>query len=72
MLGFSTPETRRLPMERMEELFERGRHWWMGWKATLDWSAPSAALGHKLDDQNTIDASTTEKHNQTQEQVDRV
>lgn len=37
VLGLWAPETKGLPMERMEELFA-GR-WWMGWRARrdLDW-----------------------------------
>lgn len=34
ILGFWAPETKGIPMERMEELFA-GR-WWMGWSAQVD------------------------------------
>jgi hypothetical protein len=34
LLGLMAPETKGIPMERMEELFA-GR-WWMGWKAKVD------------------------------------
>ncbi|KAH8653209.1 general substrate transporter [Tricladium varicosporioides] len=34
VLGLWAPETKGVPMERMEELFSG--HWWMGWKAKVD------------------------------------
>ncbi|KUI73071.1 Quinate permease [Cytospora mali] len=34
VLGLGAPETKGVPMERMEELF--AGHWWMGWKARVD------------------------------------
>ncbi|TDZ60915.1 Quinate permease [Colletotrichum trifolii] len=34
LLGLWAPETKGIPMERMEELFS-GR-WWMGWRASVD------------------------------------
>ncbi|ROV96069.1 hypothetical protein VPNG_09144 [Cytospora leucostoma] len=34
ILGLCAPETKGVPMERMEELF--AGHWWMGWKARVD------------------------------------
>ncbi|KAJ0153630.1 Quinate permease [Colletotrichum tanaceti] len=34
LLGLWAPETKGVPMERMEELFS-GR-WWMGWRASVD------------------------------------
>jgi hypothetical protein len=33
LLGVWAPETKGVPMERMEELF--AGHWWMGWNAKL-------------------------------------
>lgn len=37
LLGLGAPETKGVPMERMEELFSG--HWWMGWKAKVDLDA---------------------------------
>ena len=39
LLGIWAPETKGIPMGRMDELFVG--HWWMGWKAKVDltWSA---------------------------------
>ncbi|KAH8194773.1 hypothetical protein TruAng_011056 [Truncatella angustata] len=34
LLWLIAPETKGVPMERMEELFSG--HWWMGWKASID------------------------------------
>lgn len=34
LLGLWAPETKGVPMERMEELFSG--YWWMGWKAKVD------------------------------------
>lgn len=34
VLGLWAPETKGVPMERMEELFSG--YWWMGWKAKVD------------------------------------
>ncbi|KAF6805824.1 hypothetical protein CSOJ01_09253 [Colletotrichum sojae] len=34
VLGLWAPETKGVPMERMEELF--GGRWWMGWRASVD------------------------------------
>ncbi|KAJ0109142.1 hypothetical protein N8I77_001828 [Diaporthe amygdali] len=34
VLGLWAPETKGVPLERMEELF--AGHWWMGWKAKVD------------------------------------
>ncbi|KAF3760438.1 putative MFS quinate transporter [Cryphonectria parasitica EP155] len=34
LLGLWAPETKGVPMERMEELFSG--HWWLGWKAKVD------------------------------------
>ncbi|KAG8168940.1 hypothetical protein KVR01_001689 [Diaporthe batatas] len=34
LLGLWAPETKAVPLERMEELF--AGHWWMGWKAKVD------------------------------------
>jgi hypothetical protein len=39
-IGISAPETKQIPIERMEELFS-GR-WWMGWKAKVDLSDTGA------------------------------
>lgn len=36
LLGLWAPETKGVPMEKMEELF--AGNWWMGWKATVDLS----------------------------------
>ena len=33
LLGIWAPETKGVPMERMEELF--ASHWWMGWRAKV-------------------------------------
>lgn len=37
VLGLWAPETKGVPMERMEELFSG--YWWMGWKAKVDLDA---------------------------------
>jgi hypothetical protein len=39
VLGLWAPETKGIPMERMEELFSG--HWWMGWRAKVDLVANS-------------------------------
>lgn len=39
VLGLWAPETKGIPMERMEELF--GGKWWMGWNANVDMTVSS-------------------------------
>ena len=57
LLGIWAPETKGVPMERMEELF--AGHWWMGWNAKLaprersvlqekDSKEPSSAEGERV------------------------
>jgi MFS family permease len=49
LLGFWVPETRKVPMERMEEFFKPNGNRWTSWKAKLDSTTPFAGLDGKLD-----------------------
>ena len=47
LLGLWAPETKGVPMERMDELFSG--HWWMGWKAKVDLSTVDPVILQKDD-----------------------
>lgn len=71
LLGFWAPETRKVPMERMEELFKPNGNWWTGWKAKLDLTTPSAGLDGKLDP-GLMGSGIEEKQDVMHEEVERV
>ncbi|CZR54056.1 probable transporter (major facilitator superfamily) [Phialocephala subalpina] len=56
ILGVWAPETKGIPMERMEELFA-GR-WWMGWRAKVDLTETPS--GGKIQDQRNEKEFTTD------------
>lgn len=56
ILGVWAPETKGIPMERMEELFA-GR-WWMGWRAKVDLTETTS--GGKIQDQRNEKEFTTD------------
>lgn len=45
LLALMAPETKGIPMEKMDELF--GGRWWMGWKAKVDVSETQSADAQK-------------------------
>ena len=49
-LAVWAPETKNVPMERMEELF--GGRWWNGWRAKIDLTQPPPQL--QYDEKNVI------------------
>jgi hypothetical protein len=57
ILGIWAPETKGLPMEAMEELFQM--KWWMGWRARKDYDRRSGAAGDEREH------STAGKHGLT-------
>ena len=70
ILGLWAPETRNIPMERMEELFKPHGNWFTGWKAKVDLTVPSPALDEKLGQGGLV--SETEKHEVMHEEAERV
>ena len=71
LLGLWAPETRKVPMERMEELFKPNGNWFTGWKAKVDLTVPSAALDGKLGD-GVVVSETEEKHEVMREEAERI
>lgn len=71
ILGFWAPETRKVPMERMEELFKPNGNWCTGWKAKLDLTIPPAEMDGKLD-HDLIVSGTEEKQEVMREEAERV
>ena len=58
-LAVWAPETKGVPMERMEELFNG--HWWMGWRAKIDLTQPLPPSSLAYDGGAAKRVSTDEK-----------
>jgi hypothetical protein len=59
LLGLWAPETKGIPMERMEELF--AGKWWMGWNAKVQDLHDDGANGVKAVEKDRLSTSEVEK-----------